>query len=291
MKLRFPKMGIGIVSLAILFAATSGCGDAETARTVSDKPVVAVTIVPQKTFVEAVCGDLAEVVVLVPPGNSPENYEPTPETMEKFSEAAVYFTIGVPAETANILARAEEMQVVSLHEAAAAVYEERTFDEGERDPHVWLSPKRVKVMIDAIAEQMAALDPKNEAAYRQNAKAYQEQLDLLDGRIRDAFSGIKDRKFIVFHPAFGYLADDYGLMMYALEEEGKESTPQRLQEMIDFAKRERIRVVFYQEEMDSSQVEGFAEEIGAVTKMLSPLAADYMENLENMAKALAEAMQ
>jgi zinc transport system substrate-binding protein len=191
MKLRFPKMGIGIVSLAILFAATSGCGDAETARTVSDKPVVAVTIVPQKTFVEAVCGDLAEVVVLVPPGNSPENYEPTPETMEKFSEAAVYFTIGVPAETANILARAEEMQVVSLHEAAAAVYEERTFDEGERDPHVWLSPKRVKVMIDAIAEQMAALDPKNEAAYRQNAKAYQEQLDLLDGRIRDAFSGIR----------------------------------------------------------------------------------------------------
>ncbi len=126
--------------------------------------------------------------------------------------------------------------------------------------------------------------------YRQNAKAYQEQLDALDSSIIDAFR-LKNRKFIVYHPRRLSGRRLRAEMMYALEEEGKESTPQRLQEMIDFARKEQIRVIFYQEEIDSSQSEGFAEEIGAVTTQLSPLAGDYIENLEKMAKTLAEEMQ
>jgi len=99
--------------------------------------------------------------------------------------------------------------------------------------------------------------------------------------------GIQIKKFMVYHPAFGYIADDYGLTMYALEEEGKESTVKHLQEMVDLAKREKIKVIFYQEEIDSRQSEAFAEEIGGTTVKLAPLAANYIENLESMAEAIA----
>lgn len=79
--------------------------------------------------------------------------------------------------------------------------------------------------------------------------------------------------------------------MYALEEDGKEATAQHLEEMVDLAKEENIKVIFYQEEIDSSQSEAFAEEIGGKTIQLSPLAADYINNLKNMAQTMAEAMQ
>jgi zinc transport system substrate-binding protein len=276
-----------ILSGMLLF----GCSNNEQENVKEDKPIIAVTIVPEQTFVEAVCGDLAEVVVLVPPGNSPENYEPTPMVIEKFSKASLYFSIGVSTEEANILPKATDIKTIALQDEVALIYDDRTFESNERDPHIWLSPKRVKVMIEVISREMGKLDVANKETYEKNAKAYIEQLDELDKEIKESLDGVQNKKIIVYHPAFGYLADDYSLEMYALEEEGKESTAMHLQEMIDLAKKENIKAIFYQEEIDSSQSKAFAEEIGGKTVQLSPLAADYIENLKKMAETISEVMQ
>ena len=257
----------------------------------ANKPIVAVTIVPEQTFVEAVCGDLAEVIAMVPPGNSPETYEPTAADIEQFSKASLYFSIGVPVEEASIMPCVGDTKVVSLQDKVSEVYPERIFESGERDPHIWLSPKRVKVMIEVIASEMCGLDPANKDTYNANAQAYIEQLDELDSQISASLEGVQNKTIIVYHPAFGYLCDDYGLTMFALEEEGKEATVSHLQDMIDLAKSENIKVIFYQDEIDSSQSEAFAEELGGKTIQLSPLAANYIENLKNMAETMAEAMQ
>lgn len=283
-----------ITALVLTFGlCAAGCGSQQaTLSEGSAKKTVAVTIVPEETFAKAVCGDLMNVVVLVPPGNSPENYELTPEQMEKFSQASLYFTVGVPTEEANIVPQANEIEgltIVNLADEVAAVYPERTFNSGERDPHIWLSPKRAKVMVETMAKEMAALDKENAAQYNKNAQAYVEKLDALDTEIKDILQGVEDKKFIVFHPAFGYLADDYGLTMYALEQEGKEATPEHLAEMIDLAKEENIKAIFYQDEIDSKQSEAFAEEIGGQTIQLSPLSADYINNLKKMAQLIQEA--
>ena len=294
MKIKKPSLMVCLAVMISLLAA--GCTDKnqqseDTNKSSDTKPMVAVTIVPEKTFVEAVCGDLVDVITLVPPGSSPENYEPTPREKEKFSEAAVYFAVGVPTEAANILAHTGDVKVVALQDKVSEVYPDRTFESGERDPHIWLSPKRVKVMVQTIAEEMGELDKENKEVYAANAEQYIEQLNQLDKDIEASLKEVKNRKFIVYHPAFGYIAEDYNLQMYALEEEGKESTIQHLQEMIDLAKAENIKVIFYQEEIDSSQSQAFAEEIGGETMKLEPLAADYIENLKKMARTMAEVMQ
>jgi zinc transport system substrate-binding protein len=211
--------------------------------------------------------------------------------MMSFEEAALYFTIGVPAEAGILPHVPKSVKIVALHEEVAEVYPEQTFSSGDRDPHIWLSPKRVKVMIEAIARELSLLDPENAGIYSQNAAAYLSQLDGLDSEIASALEGVKNRKIIVYHPAFGYLAEDYGLTMYALEEEGKEATAKRLAEMVELARAENIKVIFYQEEIDTSQSAAFAEEIGGVAIKLSPLAADYIDNLKRMAELLAYAMQ
>lgn len=294
-KFSFKKAAAG--TLACLIAASfAGCArknGSSGAALAKAKPTIAVTIVPEATFAKAVCGDMAEIVTMVPPGNSPENYEPTPAQMEKFSDAKLYFAVGVPTEAASILPKAQEintMKVVKLEDIVAKTYPERKFSSGERDPHIWLSPKRAKIMVKTIAEECGTIDPENKDKYLANAEKYNAKLDTLDKGISDGLKGVKSKKFIVFHPAFGYFADDYGLKMYALEEEGKEATASHLQDMVDLAKKENIKAIFYQEEIDSKQSQSFAEEIGGKTVQLEPLSADYINNLKKMADTIKEAV-
>ncbi|MDD2592011.1 MAG: zinc ABC transporter substrate-binding protein [Erysipelotrichaceae bacterium] len=278
-----------IISI-VLSLSLVGCANKETVDK-DKKPIIAVSIVPEATFVEAVVMDKAEVITMIPPGFSPENHEPTAELMVQLEEATVYFAIGVPAEISNILPYVDEEKTVLLHEYVANVYPDRTFAEEDRDPHIWLSPKRVKIMIDRIALKMGELDPDNKDFYLANASAYIEKLDALDLVIKKSVDELINKKFIAYHPSFGYLADDYGLTMYALEEEGKEATARHLQDMIDLAKAEGIKAIFYQKEIDSSQSEAFAEELGGVTIQLEPLAADYIDNLKLMVDTLAKALK
>jgi zinc transport system substrate-binding protein len=291
MKLKKVVHAFLSLMIALVLLLTAGCGKQPPAEGRGEKIVVAVTILPQKAFVEAVCGDLAEVIVIVPPGNSPGNYEPTPQEMESFSRASVYFTIGVPTEKANILPKAENMEIVDLPALVSKEYSDRELSPGERDPHMWLSPKRAKVMVEAIEETMAALDSENAQTYRENAEAFLKELDRVDTKIKETFDAVQNKTFIVFHPSYGYFADDYGLEMVALEQDGKEATPQHLQDMIDFAKAENIKVIFSQAEIDSKQPDAFAEEIGGEKVMLDPLSEDYIANLERMAEAISGAMQ
>jgi zinc transport system substrate-binding protein len=78
-----------IIILLLGLINLNGCKRTEINHNETKKPVIAVSIVPQKTFVEEVCGDLVEIVVMVPPGNSPANYEPTIQEMELFNQASL----------------------------------------------------------------------------------------------------------------------------------------------------------------------------------------------------------
>ncbi len=278
-----------ILALALISACTQSISRSD------DKLTVAVSIVPQSTFVKEIGGELIEVITMIPPGSSAETYAPTPRQLQAFSEASIFFSIGVPSEVANILPKSKDfnpnLKIVDLAEHVSKVYPELEISPGERDPHIWLSPMRVKVMVDVIAEELSLLDPKNRDIYNENAQRYKEELDAVDKRIRKSLSDLKNRTFIAYHPAFGYFADDYGLEMIALEEEGKEATPQNFRNIIDIAKEKGIKVIFYQAEVDSRQSEAFAKEIGGRTQQIAPLAPDYIDNLDKMADTFANVLK
>lgn len=253
------------------------------------KDIISVAIVPEIEFVKVVAGDDFEIVTMVPPGASPENYEPTPLEKEKFEKSKVYFSMGVPTEENNILPNiSDNTKLVRLDEEVRKIYNDLTFENGGRDPHIWLSPKRVEVMVVKIADVLGELKPENKEKYKENANKYIEELENVSSEINEILKTKENKKFIVYHPAFAYLADEFGLEMYALEEEGKEATAQSLQEKIDLAKAEGIKYIFYQAEIDSTQARAYAEEIGGQTMMLSPLAENYIENLKEMANLLAK---
>lgn len=288
-----------LLLLGLTILTVCGCSRQEqnTAATGNgDKKItVAVSIVPQAGFVKEVAGDQAEVVTMIPKGANPENYAPDPKQMEELSKAQIYFAIGVPAEVNGILPRISSinanMKVVDLAEKADQVYPAREMEPGQKDPHRWLSPKRVVVMVNCIADELAEADPEHAELYHKNAKAYQDQLEQLDSEITASLSSVSGKSFIVYHPAMGYFADDYGLTMIALEEEGKEATAQTIQGVIDRAKKENIKVIFYQAEMDSKQARTIAQELGGKAELIAPLAPDYVDNLRKTAQTFAEVVK
>jgi len=120
---------IFILMLA-LFTLLVGCNSES-----SDKLQVAVSIVPQETFVKAVAGDLVDVVVLIPPGFSPANYQPTPKEMEDFNASKVYFHIDVPAEEHILESAPKDLKLVDLAVYVDAEYPARFFEDDHDADH------------------------------------------------------------------------------------------------------------------------------------------------------------
>lgn len=282
----------------VLFSCQANAGQSETSADDANSALtIAVGIVPEASFVEAVAGDLADVVTLIPPGYSPANYQPTAQEMQALSDAEIYFTLQMPTEQANILPKIgdfnDSIKIIDLREAVAAVYplldtdgeEILTDDRDSVDPHLWLSPKRAIVMVQTIADELSAIDESNAETYQANAADYIAQLEALDSEIQQTLASVDSKTFLIYHAAYGYYAHDYGLNMVAIQIEGKQATAEEMQSVIDYAMQNNIKTVFYQEEFDSSQAETVAEGIGGSVQTVAPLSPDYIQGLEDFTDA------
>jgi len=161
----------------------------------------------------------------------------------------------------------------------------------EQDPHVWTSPALVRHMIGRIRDKLTELAPDHAEAFARNHDAFAAELDTLDAELRERLDLLPNRKFMVFHPAWGYFADSYRLTQVPIENEGKEPGARALAALIDQAKRENINVVFVQPQFDRRSAKQVAQAIGGVVVAVDPLAPDYVDNLRRVGQQFAEALQ
>ena len=287
------RMVIGVLLLiAFPFAARA----AEQPRTPLQ---VFVSILPQKYFVERVGGQRVAVSVLVGPGRSPETYEPSPRQLTRLAQARIYFRIGVEFEEAWMerLAAAEPgMRIVDLRRGLKlrpmdSPVQNPADAHGLPDPHVWTSPPLVKVMAATIRDTLAELDPAHRAEYDANLRAFAADLDQLDREIRALLAGTRTRSFMVFHPAWGYFADTYGLKQIAIEAGGKEPGGRALAGVIAIGRREGVKAIFVQAQFSRRVAETIAQSLGARVVAVDPLAEDYPDNLRSVARAFAGSLQ
>ena len=275
---------------------------------------VFVSIVPQKYFVEKIGGELIKVSVMVKPGASPATYEPKPKQMVALSRGKIYYAIGVPFERVwlkKIRATNPEMLVVHTDEGVEKrpvkahhhgegkeeipkKREEGTVDEhqGIMDPHIWLSPPMVKIQAKNILNALSLTDPSHATIYETNYRKFIGELDALDAQIRGIFAGKKESAaFMVFHPAWGYFAQNYGLEQIAVEMEGKEPKPADLKDLIHHARERGIKVVFVQPEFSTKSAEAIAKALGGKVVSANPLASDWASNLKEIASKFKTALK
>ena len=303
--LELVRIPVLLALFAVLFAAPAS----------AEKMTVVVSIVPQQYFVEKIGGEFVSVQVMVEPGASPHSYEPKPRQMELLSEAALYFSIGVEFEETwlpRLLPPSGGARVVAtdqgIHKEPMANYDhqeehgeeaghEHHGEEhaaGERlDPHIWLSPRLVAVQARTICAALASADPQHENEYRQNLETFLKEIADLDKEISAIFQALppEKKRFMVFHPTWGYFARDYGLEQIAIQMEGKEPSPRELAELVDKARELSVTTIFTQPQFSDQASRVLADEIGATVAKLDPLAPDWAENLRQAANAFKEAIR
>jgi ABC-type Zn uptake system ZnuABC Zn-binding protein ZnuA len=155
--------------------------------------------------VNAIGGELVEVIFLIPTGTDPHAYEPAPQDAVHLAEADMVFINGFGLEQnleplladfqSKLVNTSEGIQPLTLVEAG----------ESGLDPHVWMNPQNVEIWADNISEALAEIDPSNAAGYQQNAEAYKGQLEDLESWALDQINQIPDADRPVAAPRDGFL--------------------------------------------------------------------------------------
>ncbi len=278
-----PQATIALYLLVAVLLLAAGCTGVDH-REQDAAIVVAVTIAPEQEFVERVGGDHVRVVLLVPPGADPHTYEPPPGILADVAGADMYAAVGSGVE----FELSWKDKIAALNPGMLIVDCSSGVDLISTDPHIWVSPRNAKVMVENICRGLIEVDPENATDYRRNADAYLDDLDALDAEIADALARSGVTKIMVYHASWAYFARDYGLVEVPIESEGKEPSPQRIEHLVRQAEEEGIRVIFASPEHSTRSAEVIAKEVNGTVVQVSPLAGDYLANMRRVALAFAE---
>lgn len=282
------KLAVITGLLIMLLVLLAGCqADKETAQQTNpdgktDKLTVFVSVLPQADFVEQLGGDQVQVNVMMPPGANEHNYEPDSGQLKALSQADLYIKVGsLPFEDAwmeRLIAANKDMLVVDSSKSIELI---------DDNPHIWLSPCLVKVQAEAITAAMVKLDPLNQDYYQERNELFLKQLDSLDQNMVKLLQNVKGKSFLVYHPAWGYFARDYGLKEIGIEEHGKEPGAGEMSRIIDYAKQNHIKTVFASSQHSTRSAEAVAAELGGKVVLLDPLPANYIDNMRQVATIMA----
>lgn len=291
-----------LLALVLAVALAISAMSCEQKEEIRKKIGVVVTILPQAEFVESVGGERVEVNVMVPPGANVHIYEPTPSQMTALAEAEMYAKVGSGIEFElvwidKLVAVNKKMLIVDcskgvkLQEMIGEYEHGGEREHGVMDPHIWMSPLNAQIMVRNICDGLVQVDPDNKTYYERNRDAYLQKLAELDQIIRDGLSDVTHRRFMVYHPAFGYFAGEYSLTMIPIEKEGKEPTAAGLAHLIEQAKEHDIKVIFAEPQFNPQSAEVIAGAIGGRVVFINPLAENYVANLRSLLDELVQVME
>ncbi len=273
-------MRITALFLMLFMTFCSGCSQEKAPTSGPRRLQAVVTIFPLYDFCRQIGGDRVEVSLLLPPGVEPHAFEPKPEDIIRISRADLFIYANRYMEpwAVDIVKGTENRRTLPVEAGTGVSYLRAAGEDGHGhggvDPHIWLSPVNAAVMVDNICAGLVRQDPANRASYENNAAAYKEKLVALDRKFREGLASCRQRVFLHGgHFAFGYLAGRYGLKYVSAfaVSANAEPTPEKLAEMIDLMKRDKLRYVFYEEIFSPKMAETIARETGATLLKLNSI--------------------
>ena len=253
----------------------------------AELPVVMVSVPPQAYFVNRLAPGLVDTAVMIPAGANHETFEPTMTQLAELSRASLYIKVGHPQFEFEVnwieklLNDQPKLKVVDCSTGVPINTE---------DPHIWLSPRLVKIIVSNIATALSELLPGKRAELAQNLKTLISEIESLDTKIRETLLPYKGYSFIVFHPAWGYFAEEYGLKQLSMEKRGRELGMKELAELIAEAKSSGMKTIFIEPEFSTESAKGLATEIGARTRELNPVLEDWFVNMKSATLEIKQAL-
>lgn len=293
------------IVLAVLLFIFAGCGaktnSVDEAASDAESIKVVTTFYPMYDFSKQVAGDKATVDILVPNGTEPHDYEPSAKDIAKIQEADVFVYNSEEMETwvtsvlknidtskVKVVKASESIELLSSSEEEHEEEEETDHSREEEadssdsteeehshdlDPHVWLSPVLAQVEVKNIQKGLSEVDPDNKDVYETNSDNFVKELEELNTKFEEAFSGATQRTFVTQHQAFAYLALQYDLVQEAISgiSPDQEPSAKKLAEIEQFVKDNDVKIIFTEELASQKVAETISSATGAKLEVLSPL--------------------
>ena len=293
-----PILGLLLVCLAI-----TGCG--EPSIPADGKLRVAVTTAPQAWLVERIGGEHVRVELLLPPGASPATHQLSDAQVATLMQANLLLRTGVPFENGpwmRAVSKAGKPTIIDLRSdiSLRAIEDHHHGDHDhhvhhhhhdDSDPHIWLAPQPLRQQVATIHAALSAAHPTHSATFDAGLQALNAELDALEDDLSAVLSPHRGRAFAVYHPAWGYLADAYGLEQVAIEAGGKEPSDAELSALHARFQADDITTLFVQSQIHGRSAEHIAQACDLKLVRLDPLAPDPIANLRSVATALDTAFQ
>lgn len=262
-------------------------------------------------FAKKIGKDKIEVTNMVPAGTEPHDWEPsTKELIElEKSDVFIYNGAGMEQWVDDVLESLDTEELTSV-EASKGIkllkdtdaHEHDHEHESENDPHVWLDPQNAKYEMNQIKKALIKADPDNKDYYEANYKKEAARCDELDQQYKKELAQVSKRELVVAHEAFGYLCKAYDLEQMGIEglSADDEPDPKQMSEVIEFAKKHKVKTIFFEELVSPKVAKTIAKETGASAKMLNPLEGlsnkkikagqDYFSVMKQNLSAIKEAL-
>lgn len=231
-------MRVHVLSLAFAI-----CGQVAMA----EAPKVVTDIAPVYALVTTVMGERGTPELLLPAGGDPHNFQLRPSQARLLADAGLIVWVGdalspwMERGLEGVGSKGARLELLEAEGTLTREFSDTAEDHGHGhedgdkthdhaaedhahddhgheghsheglDPHAWLDPENGRIWLGVIAEALAKADPEGADIYRANAAAGRAEIDATEAEIRALLDPVKDRPFAVFHDAYGYFADHFGL--------------------------------------------------------------------------------
>jgi zinc transport system substrate-binding protein len=273
-------VGMFVITILLLFSTI----------TFASTPKVVVTISPIYALTEALMQDVAEPILLVPPGASPHNYALKPSQVSDLQSANLVIWVGESLETfliKTISQLPQNTQTLTLltipelnplHFRTGRTWEQDT-DEAHAhshngfDPHVWLDPIRADIMASAMAKALINIDPEHKHIYEANAKKLKIQIAELNQQLNKDLTPVKNKPFIVFHDAYQYLEKRYQLTAIGAVTLNPEIMPsaKHVSDIQNLIKQKNVICIFAEPQFKPAIVDMISTGTGVKQGVLDPI--------------------
>lgn len=274
-------------------------------------PRVVATILPVHSLVAAVMEGVGTPRLLLPAGASPHSYALLPSDAQVLAQAELIVWVGPDLEPflqkplRTLAGQAATIELTTLPDlmllGADRQHAHAGHEAGDHrhDPHLWLDPANAAAIVEAVQARLGALDPANAAAYRANAARQLERLRALDREIRAVVAPVRSVRFLVFHDAYRYFTERYGLASVGALTLSPDRLPgaRAVAAARDRVRSGQVRCVFREPQFEPSLAEAVVRGTGARTGTLDPIGADlppgpdaYVQLLRNLAHSLHDCL-
>lgn len=289
--------------MASLLGLASSCFRAPLPDT-AKKPVVIVSVSPYDTFVKEISGDTLDVRVAVPANYDSHMFEPSPNQLQGFQHATLWFGIGEPFEKKLLYALqnhnkdliqidlSHNLPLDSYHETAVAIgscSHHHVTDHESIDLHFWMSPRIAAMQAEMIAQSLITIFPQYAHLYRENWLKLQKHFETLHQDLHLWLEPIRDHAVIISHPSLGYFCKEYHLIQISIECEGKTVMPNDLNKILSLSQKHPVCCVFTQEQFDNKGALSIAKRLHLPVYTINPNNPDYFNNLEQIAHEMTQA--